>query len=134
MASRNSINQSDHDKAVRLLAVRWADPSRYNISVNPNGQKNFFVGPTNYPVVAWTVQGGRNVAVWIVEVETSDSVDEAEARQWLRYSATGVPLSLAVPVGSGSTALEISRRVGVSVAKVFEYQVVGGRIVVTDVR
>lgn len=124
MARRLPVVQGQHDTAIRRLAVLWANPSQYNITTNPDGEKNRSVGSSQqYPdIIAWTRRNDRDGAVWIVEVETADSVIENEARnQWLNYAATGALLSLAVPSGSGANAWALANRLGITINKVFEF-------------
>lgn len=135
MARRTTQLQNHHDTAVRLLAAHWRDPVRYNIATNPDGQQNRWAGRSDlFPdIIAWSRQGERDVALWIVEVETGDSVTEVEARgQWANYAATGIPLSLAVPMGSGSTAWQVAQRLGIAVQRVFEHSVIGGRLQIVE--
>jgi hypothetical protein len=85
-------------------------------------------------IVAWVQQSGSRRAIWIVEVETTDSLTEGEvASQWAKYSATGVPLSVAVPVGAGGRAWWLARSCGVKVQKVLEYGSQNGTLVVHEV-
>jgi hypothetical protein len=124
MARRLPAAQGQHDTAIGRLAAQWANPGQYNIATNPDGEKNRSVGPSQqYPdLIAWTSRNGRDEAVWIVEVETADSVTEAEARnQWADYAATGAPLSVAVPSGSGANVWALANRLGITIKKVFEF-------------
>ena len=64
-------------------------------------------------VVAWKRTARRDTALWIVEVETADSVIGHEARtQWVKYAAMDVPFSLAVPRGYGQTSWRLTVRFG----------------------
>lgn len=137
MARRSPLTQGQHDTAIAALADHWADRSKYNITTNPDGQKNRWVGGQDcYPdLIAWSNQNGRDTAHWIVEVETADSVNENEARsQWADYARTGVPLSLAVPSGSGAEAWAIASRLGIAINKVFEFRNEYSQIVVVDIQ
>ena len=122
MARRTSPTQGQHDAAVAALAGLWTKPGQH-ITTNPAGERNRWVGSSDcFPdVVAWSHQNGRDQAHWIVEVETADSVDDNEAKQWAAYANTGVPLSLAVPSGTGTKAWAVAQRSGVTLNKVFEF-------------
>jgi hypothetical protein len=128
VATRSPLVQREHDTAVMWLAAQWADAAKYSIATNPNGEKNFPSSPGMYPdIVAWVSHGVATVVYWIVEVETADTVTEAEARdEWLAYAGARTPLWLAVPAGCGVSARSLAKRVGASVNRVFEYQLGNG--------
>jgi hypothetical protein len=135
MARRLPSAQGQHDTAIGKLAALWANPTQYNITMNPDGEKNRWVGSSDcFPdLVAWTRKGDRDQALWIVEVETTESVNDDEARaQWSAYARSGVPLSLAVPTGSGARAWAIANQLGIALNKVLEFSNEYGQIQVTE--
>lgn len=102
---RPTHEENLHEQVIRWLETHWNDPAKYNITTNPDGQQNRWVGSeTNkrWPdIVAWVREGNRDRAVWIAEVETAATVAEEEARSQERdYAGLGVPLHLVVPSGS----------------------------------
>jgi hypothetical protein len=115
--------QSIHDHVVRLVAQQWAKPLGYYITINPDAERNISAGPANYPdLVAWRVTGGRNILQWVAEVETEESVTEAEARtQWRPFGALGVPFYLIVPKGYQRSARVCAARAGATLTSITEY-------------
>ena len=121
--------QSAHDRIIDVVAQLWARPGVYNIATNPGSQKNRWVGSAGvYPdLIGWAPHGGEDVAVWIAEVETTDSVSAMEAReQWRRYSTAGAPLHLIVPRGYRAVAQKFAVTAGVRLAGIHEWSVVNG--------
>lgn len=139
MANRRGEIQSEHDAVVSASARTYAGWTNkgFVVSVNPNGQKNQSVGPSQSPrypdVLVWEPNkpgssSGR--AHVIEEIETDDSVTDQEAAQWFDYGSLGVAtFNLVVPVSRKSYALEIIRRKAISgVTRVQGYYVRNGRI------
>src|SRR2546427_12966390 len=99
MRNRRGDKQSEHDAVVSASARTysgWANKG-FKVSVNPNGQKNQFVGTSGsrlYPdVVVWEPHSSGSSsgkAHIIEEIETDDSVNEQEAAQWAEYGSLGI--------------------------------------------
>lgn len=122
--TRNFGKQSVHDLVISLVAQRWTNPLKYNITTNPGSEKNRWVGSDkNYPdVICWVKEFNRQRAQWIAEVETEESVTQAKARgQWRDYAAIGVPFYLIVPKGYRMSAQVYAVMAGVRVAGIYEF-------------
>jgi len=112
--------QSEHDAVVEASGRTYASwaAKGYGIATNPGGLKNLSVGPSNnlrYPdIVIWrpkTPGASTGTATIIEEIETSDSVTDDEANQWVDYASLGIAtFNLVVPVSKKADALEIVRR------------------------
>ena len=139
MRNRRGHNQSEHD-AVVLASARtysgWTNKG-FKVSVNPNGQKNQFVGKSESPlypdVVVWEPHSSGSAsgkAHIIEEIETEDSVTEQEAGQWADYGSLGVAtFNLVVPARCRDDALEIIRRNKIrGITRVQAYYARNGRI------
>jgi hypothetical protein len=139
MRDRLGEKQSEHDAVVSASArtyAGWANKG-FKVSVNPNGQKNQFVGASESPlypdVVIWEPHSSGSSsgkAHIIEEIETDDSVNEREAAQWSDYGSLGIStFNLVVPAGRQGDAHEIIRRKGIAgVTRVQGYHVRNGRI------
>lgn len=107
---RADQEQSLHDRAAKDIANARFDESKNDVYVNPDGEKNAYVGPEDhptYPDIVVLVKGtGHRTAVAIGEVETSSSVDKDEADQWKEYGETGIPFYLYIPAGYSQRAKE----------------------------
>jgi len=138
MKIRGSQVQSEHDKVVRASAGTYhskvAEGCR--VSVNPDGEHNFYLGPENNPiypdVVVWKPSSpganGGNVEI-IEEIETAESVNETEADQWAEYGARfGGTFFLIVPSGSERQALTIIRRRRIRVSQIYTYALSGQNV------
>jgi hypothetical protein len=140
MARRTPQAQSEHDSIVALSARSYgstAAANGYGVDTNPNGQKNRSVGPdgnARYPdVIMWKPESPgstRGIAEVIEEIETGDSVTEAEASQWADYASLNVRVfNLVVPNAKKQAALELIRRKGISgITKVQGYSFYQGSV------
>lgn len=102
MANRVSNQQINHDKVLEA-ACQYLDKSKYDVYSNPGSMKNTQVG--NYwPDIIVTKKRDNNV-LFIIEVETPDSVTDNEAKnQWKDYSELGSTFYLLVPYESRNDA------------------------------
>jgi hypothetical protein len=127
--ARSAGRQSTHDRVIALVAERWASPQEHNITTNPGSERNRWAGSDDrYPdLVGWARGNSGDVLRWVAEVETEESVTEAEARgQWRTYAAIGVPFYLVVPQGYGARSRELARAAGVGLTAVYEYAFANG--------
>lgn len=139
MRNRRGDNQSEHDAVVSASARTYSGWTNKGckVSVNPNGQKNQYVGKSESPlypdVVIWQPQSSGSCsgrAHIIEEIETEDSVTDQEAGQWADYGALGVAtFNLVVPARCKDDALEIIRRKKIrGITRVQGYYARNGRI------
>ena len=115
-----------HDRVVQVVAERFADPSKYRIKTcrKRGGRLRDEASPP-MPDIAGCRRGKREAGIeWVAEVETEDTLSEAQAfGQWKRSAALLVPLYLIVPKGQRLTAESLAFRAGVKVMHVFEYAI-----------
>lgn len=134
---RPAAEDTLHDRVIDWLARHWASPQKYNISTNPDGQQNRWVGSeTNqqWPdLIAWVREGTADKAVWIAEVETKTSVNETEAKnQWKAYAALTLPLYLVIPSGSALAAKQVATKAGVTISGYYEFSIVQSKFQLTQ--
>jgi hypothetical protein len=121
MANRLPNNQFIHDNVIEA-AISRLDYINYDIYKNPGQQKNARVG-ANYPDIILTKKGELTIQ-FIIEVETTDSVNLIEAsHQWKKYS-TEIKASfyILVPLLSKKLAISLCKQIGIS-ARFGTYQV-----------
>jgi len=94
--SRLPTDQQYHDKILQTAADNLRSTGKYNVYTNPNGEHNTRLGDS-YPDIILTPQNSNTVQ-FIIEVETSDSVNENEIPQWREYSSLGGIFYLLVPI------------------------------------
>jgi len=132
------IRQSEHDRVVEASSNTYGSKlaEGRRVSVNPGSQHNFYMGDEKHPrypdVVVWKprYQGasGGNVEI-IEEVETAESVTEAEADQWVDYgSFFPGTFFLIVPKGWERRALAIIRQRRARVSQIFSYLLSGQNV------
>ncbi|SFS81811.1 hypothetical protein [Lutibacter maritimus] len=113
MSNRNYNNQSLHDKVINS-ASNFLNTSEYDIYINPSSQKNAGIGEL-YPDIILTKKG-KNTVEFIIEVETSDSINLFEAtNQWKEY-ANKIQASfyILVPLNFLNNAEILCKQVGIS--------------------
>lgn len=113
MADRRYDTQSLHDKVISV-AKSYLNQNDYDIYENPGSYKNAGIGE-NYPDIILTTKGTTTVE-FIIEVETADSINLAEAtNQWKKY-ATEITATfyLLVPYNYSKITSNLCRQVGIS--------------------
>jgi len=116
MALRTAAKQSAHDDAVRTAGQMYRERGR-QVWLNPDGEKNMELGGLFIDVIA-AANPGRG-STWVTEVETEDSVTDAEAKsQWVRYGEAYPSWHLAVPVSQYEAAMKLVVQHGVQHCKV----------------
>lgn len=119
--------QLEHDRIVRLLNMRWR--RRFDVLTNVGDEKNAPVrigAATFFPDLVLNSLGRRRKLEGVIEVETTESVNNLEAMaQWAHLSRVRGSFYLFVPAG----AVEIARRLctgnQVNVTEVWSYHAVG---------
>ncbi len=134
MAIRLPKLQSEHDNVIKAAEIKYKQfrNLNYAVTTNPNQQHNLGIGKQNtvYPDIIITNTLG--VITSIIEVETTDSVSETEAKiQWKEYADLGYPFYLLVPEKSAIDARMICLRNRIQ-ARVITYKIVGGMILVDN--
>jgi len=111
VALRTVAKQSDHDDAARA-AGRIYRAHGWHAWLNPDGVENAELGGFYIDVIASAAPGREGA--WVVEVETDDSVTEAEAgSQWRRFGEAYPSWHLAVPVSRHEAARKLVLQHGV---------------------
>ncbi len=120
-----------HDHVVHLVAARFQEPGRYRIRTGTaRGRRLRDEAPPPLPDLAGYRSDARPATIeWLAEVETEDTLTEAQARgQWRRSASMLVPLYLVVPQGTRHRAWSLAFQAGVAVHHVFEYRVDEGGV------
>jgi len=113
MANRQPDSSNLHDRVIQA-AVERLDSSNYDIYTNPGTQHKYKIGE-NYPDIILTKKGETTVQ-FIIEVETSDSINITEAsNQWKKY-ATEIKASfyILVPAVQKNLAISLCKQIGIS--------------------
>jgi hypothetical protein len=122
--------QLEHDRVIRLLQAKYR--RRFNVGLNPGGELTAPAGDPAaplYPDLVLTAPGRGKRTLGIIEVETSESVNNLEAMaQWVPYSRLSAPFILYVPVGSVDPARRLCRDLGVAIAEIWTYHTLGDQL------
>lgn len=95
------FTQNEHDKVIQA-AFNNLDKVNHRVYTNPNQQKNTSING-HYPDIIITA-ANDNIAKFVIEVETSESVNNIEVQQWKTYSHLGGTFYLLVPYASKALA------------------------------
>lgn len=130
--------QSEHDRVVQASAETYTKKiaEGFRVSTNPGSEHNVYLGSESDPrypdVVVWKPQspGGETGSTQIIEeIETADSVTEAEADQWVDYGRLfSGTFFLIVPRGVERQALAIVQRKKARVSQIYSYAMAGQSI------
>jgi hypothetical protein len=124
-----------HDEALARIASSRFSATKYEITTNPNRQKNgvvFYrrgrIEARAYPDILVVDRQSKNLAA-LGEVEIADSVDAEEAQQWKLYGELHDCFYLYVPAGSERKAVSLIREYGIRVLLRRFYDTRGGFVV-----
>ena len=122
--------QLEHDRVIRMLQVKYR--RRFNVGLNPGGEQTAPAGDPAAPVfpdLVLSASGRGRRVLGVVEVETSESVNNLEAMaQWVPYSRLQAAFILYVPVVSVDSARRLCGDLGVAVAEIWTYHMLGDEL------
>jgi hypothetical protein len=95
MSQRPAEEQFEHDLVVQAAAAQFAGSAKYVIHANPGNEKNAAVGH-QHPDIIVTERGSTRVR-FIIEVETTNSVEAQEVNHWRTLAGLGPPMYLVTP-------------------------------------
>ena len=127
MAIRQYLAQNEHDSVIQA-AYNNLDKINHRVYTNPNQQKNTNINGY-YPDLIITPINDNTVK-FTIEVETADSVNNAEVHQWRTYSQLGGTFYLLVPYASKNLAELLCRQNKIK-ARFGTYRIQNGRYIIT---
>lgn len=122
--------QLEHDRVIRLLQPRYK--RRYSVGVNLGNEQTTPVGAgtdAQYPdLVLMSAGSGRKLA-GVVEVETSESVNQLEAMaQWARLGRLPVEFFLYVPAAMAGVARRLCADHHIGVTEIWTFHTLGDQV------
>lgn len=118
--------ETAHDRVVHMVAGRFGAPGRSFIraSAERGGRLREEAPPPMPDITGSRRKNGVAAVEWLAEVETEDTLTEAQAvGQRRRSSSLFVPIYLIIPKGCLQTARTLAFRAGVALRHVFEYTI-----------
>jgi hypothetical protein len=106
---RSQDEQFLHDWVIRKIKDKYSKIYK-EVHINPGEEKNFQL-KEHYPDVVFVNYGQ---VVLIAEVETQETVNEEEAKEWKELSNLGVQLVLLVPKEMQNAARDICWKGGIA--------------------
>ncbi|MBM3313989.1 hypothetical protein FJY70_05315 [candidate division WOR-3 bacterium] len=95
MLTRSAEEQFEHDLVVAAVVEQYGGSAKYLIHTNPGTEKNVAVAHM-YPDIVVTEKGSNKVK-FILEVETTNSLEPQETGHWRALVSLGPPLYLIAP-------------------------------------
>jgi hypothetical protein len=128
--------QLEHDRVIRLLQAKYK--RKFEVSINPGNEQAAPVGPSESPwypdLVLLSSERARKL-VGVVEVETSESVNNLEAMsQWKTFSSLNVQFHLYVPVSGVDSARRLCTDHQITTTEIWAYHAIGDQIRFTPVQ
>lgn len=111
MEERPLQEQLEHDLVISAAAQQFSVSQKYNIYTNPGIEQRYRVGGLYPDIVAVDKNSGR--VKFVIEVETTSSVDKSEAKQWKELQRLGATFYLLVPYRAEPAAEQVSKTAGV---------------------
>lgn len=118
---RNKESQRAHDAAVRLIADSRFCMEDWRVVINPFAEQNDCIPHSLGELFPDIVARHENEVVALGEVETEESVRDAEAAEWLELGRLCSRLYLFVPEGSEKAAADLIRKHGIACAGLRTY-------------
>ena len=112
-----------HDQVVSLVAQRWAKAFRCKVTIHTSLEQNHWADPQQRcDIVGWHISSAGNTMEWMAEVETDESIRNAETiLGWKKAVVRGVPFYLLVPRGLKESAQKLAGEAAVPVSGIYEY-------------
>jgi len=112
-----------HDQVVSLVAQRWAKAFRCKVTIHTSLELNPWADPQQHcDIVGWHVSSTGNTMEWMAEVETDESIRDAETVSgWKQAVVRGIPFYLLVPRGLKESAQKLAGEAAVPVSSIYEY-------------
>ncbi len=122
--------QLEHDRVIRLLQAKYK--RKFEVAINPGNEQTMPAGNGPSPwypdLVLQTSDRARKLA-GVVEVETVESVNHLEAMsQWVSFGRLRVPFHLYLPTAAIDTGRRFCTELGIPVAELWAYQLVGDQL------
>lgn len=112
-----------HDQVVSQVAQRWAKAFHCRVTIKTSLGQNPWADPNQQcDIVGWYVSSGGNSMEWMAEVETVESLVDAETKvRWHKTVVRGIPIYLLVPRGQKELAQKIAHETAVAFTCIYEY-------------
>jgi hypothetical protein len=128
--------QLEHDRVIRLLQAKYK--RKFEVAINPGNEQTAPVGPTEspwFPDLVLLASERTRKLVGVVEVETSESVNNLEAMsQWKTFASLNVQFHLYVPVSGVDSARRLLADHQITTTEIWAYHAIGDQIRFTPVQ
>lgn len=129
VAKRTELNQKKHDKLVEKIAEKRFSYDDRTTHTNPNGEKNYAVDDEYPDIVA--VKSESNPIMG--EVETDETVNKEESKQWKRYAALDGSIYLYVPKSEVSDAKTLIQNGKIGISGLRSFHSDNGKLTITNI-
>ena len=117
-----------HDQVVSVVAQRWAKAFVCKVTIRTGLEQNPWAEPEQAcDIVGWYVNSGGHTMEWMAEVETEDSLGNAQIiDKWRGMISRGIPFYLLVPRGMKEAALKLTQEQSMTVSCIYEFTFING--------
>jgi hypothetical protein len=140
LPSEADRGQVENDRLTRSIVTRAATESEiflcpsWRLVLNAPGRPIFAVAPGLYPDLV-ALDGSDAGVAWILEVAGPVAITDGRAwERWSQIAASGYPLILAVPQGSGTLAEKAAGTLGIDVGLLYQYGLTSEGVLFTPVQ
>ncbi|MDH4188566.1 MAG: hypothetical protein OEV08_16390, partial [Nitrospira sp.] len=102
---------------------RWAKAFQCKVTIHTSLEQNPWADPQQQSDIAgWHVSTSGNTIEWMADVETADSMSDAETLpKWKQAKLPGIPFYLFVPRGLKESAQKLAEASAVHFSGIYEY-------------
>ena len=122
-STRDERSQAAHDIAVKLIAEERFDIPEWQVALNPASERNEALVNGQFALYPDIVAKHAEEIVAVGEIETPESVCDAEADQWRALGESCPRMYLFVPEGMEEVAAYLIEKYGVSCAGLRKYSI-----------
>jgi hypothetical protein len=117
-----------HDQVVSLVAERWAKAFVCKVSIRTGLEHRPRADSGQLcDIVGWYVSSGGTTMEWMAEVETAESLSDAQVvDKWKRMMTRGIPFYLLVPLGWKDVVFKQTQDASIITSCIYEYTVING--------
>jgi hypothetical protein len=117
-----------HDQVVSLVAHRWAKAFVCKVTIRTGHDLHNCAEPGQFcDIVGWYVSSSGNTMEWMAEVETEDSLADAQVvDKWKRAITRGIPFYVLVPRGMKEVAFKVAQEHSITVSCIYEFTFING--------
>jgi hypothetical protein len=128
MMLREQAVETVHDQVVSLVAERWAQAFVCKVTIRTGLEHSPWADSGQLcDIVGWYVSSGGTTMEWMAEVETAESLSDAQVvDKWKRMMTRGIPFYLLVPLGWKDVVFKQTQDASIITSCIYEFTFING--------